>query len=202
MHAIGKFILPLGMLLFGTTVAAAEQGIVIRAGELKEQPFVDAANTDKLAANQPVNIVRRQGGWVQVESNGKTGWVRMLNLRLGAGAGPAPVATPRGNAGAKPGLGTVSGPDAKQRSNSGAKPRLGSLTTPASLLRTGSSGKTETTGVKGLGEEDIKNATVNTAELEKLASLAVDSADATANARQNGLKESTVEYLNTKGGRK
>ena len=158
MRAVAKSVLILMLLVSGTAVVA-EQGAIIRAGELKEQPFIDAATTDKVAANQAVTVVKRQGGWVQVESNGKTGWVRTLNLRLSAGSVPAP------------------------------------RTTAASLLRTGSSGKTETTGVKGLGEEDIKNASIDPVQLELLATLAVAPEEAKANAEQSGLKENAVEYL-------
>ena len=41
---------------------AAERGAVIRAGELKTKPFVDAPTADKVAADQPVNIIGRQAG--------------------------------------------------------------------------------------------------------------------------------------------
>ena len=142
---------------------AAERGAVIRAGELKTKPFVDAPTADKVAADQPVNIIGRQAGWVQVESNGKTGWLRMLNVRI-QGAGGAAAAKPKG----------------------------GGI---ASLLHTGSSGKTVTTGVKGLGEEDIRNASPDPAQVAALAALAVPAPEATAYARQSGLKENSVEYL-------
>jgi hypothetical protein len=139
--------------------AHAESGSVLKAGELKAQPFIDAATTDRVAANQPVTIVSRKVGWLQVQSNGKTGWLRMTNVRLAAGAAGAP------------------------------RPAN------ASLLRTGSSGRTVTTGVKGLGDEDIQNAVVNEAEVARLTSLALPSSEGTAYARQNGLQENRVDYL-------
>lgn len=164
------------VLLLSQVAYAAENGAMIRAGELKAQPFVDAATTDSVAANQAITIIGRQGGWAQVESNGKTGWVRVLNVRMQvnpsstSGSGK-PAARPTGSA------------------------------SPASLFRTGSSGKTVTTGIKGLGEEDIRNATVNEAQLEVLATLAVPAADAMTNAQQSGLKENSVQYLKD-GGKK
>lgn len=145
--------------------AAAETGAVIRADDLKAMPFIDAANSAKLAANQPVNILNRKGGWVEVEANGQTGWVRMLNVRLAAGSTPA-----------------------KGQANVHA----------ASLLRTGSSGKTVTTGIKGLGEEDLQNATPNPAQLAQLDALAVSADEASANARSSGLVEQQVDYLDQK----
>lgn len=153
-------LITLAAALVATTSAhAAESGMLIRAGELKAQPFIDAATAEQLPANQPVSIIARQGGWVQVISNGKTGWVRMLNLRLEA---------------AVPG------------SASSAS---------AALLRTGSSGRTVTTGVKGMDEADIRNASIDLAELEQLNTLAIDPVTASAHAAKSGLKESQVSYL-------
>ena len=68
----------------------------------------------------------------------------------------------------------------------------------ASLLRTNSSGKTVTTGIKGLGEEDLQNAVPNPAELAKLTSLAVPAAEASSNAAASGLVEHPVDYLDQK----
>lgn len=161
MRYAGPFAFALIMLLSAVRADAAEKGVVIRAADLKAQPFLDAATSAAVAANQSVTITRRQGGWVLVESNGKTGWLRMLNVRTEGGGA--------------------------------AKPKSSGLA--ASLFHTGSSGKTVTTGVKGIGEEDIRNASPNPAQVAALATLAVDPAEATAKARQSGLKENTVAYL-------
>lgn len=158
MRFTGLFVTAFVLLLPLAPAHTAEQGIVIRAGDLKAQPFLDAAMADRVAAKQQVTIIRRQGGWVQVQSNGKTGWLRMLNVRL---ATAAPAAN----------------------------------TKSASLLRTGSSGKTVTTGVKGLGEEDIRKATPDPLQVAALDAMAVPPAEATANARQSGLRENQVAYL-------
>lgn len=80
-----RFVLVLAGLLSITPVAAAETGVLIRADVLRDKPFIDAAKVDKLAANAPVTIAARQGGWVQVDASGKSGWVRMLNVRLAGG---------------------------------------------------------------------------------------------------------------------
>lgn len=148
-----------------TFPALAEQGATIRADQLKAMPFIDAATSASVAANQPVTILGRKGGWVQVEANGKTGWVRMLNLRLQADSSSA-----QGRATAQ----------------------------KASLLRTNSSGRTVTTGIKGLGEEDLRNASVDPAQLAKLATLPVAPADAKASASAGGLVEHPVNYLDPK----
>ena len=146
--------------------AAAETGAVIRADELKAMPFIDAAASAKLPANQPVTIVTRKGGWVQVEVNGQTGWVRMLNVRLAAGSAPA-----------------------QSQANLRA----------ASLLRTNSAGKTVTTGIKGLGEEDLQNAAPDPAQVAKLAEFAVPAAEASDNAHASGLVDQQVEFVGENG---
>jgi hypothetical protein len=170
MRFIGKFLIANALLSLGAAAYAAERGNVIRPGQLKAQPFIDAATAADVAANQPVTILVRRGGWVQVESNGKQGWLRMLNVRLEANAAAQAAAPP--------------------------KPKAG--VSPASLFRTGSSGTTVTTGVKGIGEEDIQKAAPDPAQLAALATLAVPDSEAAANARQSGLQENKVDYLDKK----
>ncbi len=160
------------LLLFRAVGAeAAEKGLIIRAGDLLAQPFIDAANAGKVAPAQQVTIVERRGAWVNVQASGKSGWVRLLNVRLEPVAGVAGLAKPQP---ARPnGL--------------------------SSLLQTGSSGRTVTTGVKGMDEEDIKNSVPNYQELTLLETLGVDAADARANAAKSNLKERSVAYLDKKG---
>jgi len=75
-------------LLQSGAARAVENGVLIRADVLRDKPFIDAGAIDKLVANAPVAIAARQGGWMQVEAGGKSGWVHTLNVRLvGAGAG-------------------------------------------------------------------------------------------------------------------
>lgn len=144
---------------------AAENGLIIRAGDLMAEPFVDAAKASPVAASEAVTLLERRGGWVRVETGGRIGWVRMLNVRLEAGAA------------------TLAAAPATGRSN------------PLSMLRTGSSGRTVTTGIKGLGEEDIRAASANYAQLDQLGKFAVGAAETRANAQKNQLKENDVAYL-------
>lgn len=148
------------------SVHAAEKGLIIRAGDLMAEPFIDAAKTGPVAASAPVTLLERRGGWVRVETGGNTGWVRMLNVRLEAA--PALAA---------------------------AAPAAGRSASPLSLLRTGSTGRTVTTGIKGLGEEDIRNAAPDYAQLDQLGSFAVAPAASRAHAQANQLRENDVAYL-------
>lgn len=148
-------------------VAAAEKGMIIRAGDLLAQPFIDAASAGKLTPSQLVTIVERRGPWVSVQSAGKSGWVRLLNVRLEP-IGPARPAT------------------ASKTSN---------VSSLSSMLRTGSSGRTVTTGVKGMDEEDIRNSTPNYAELTLLETLGTDADTARAEAAKRPLTARKVDYL-------
>lgn len=137
-----------------------ESALVIRAGDLMAQPFIDAAKVAPVKPDQPVVIIERRGGWVNVRADGKTGWLRTLNLRLAAGTSDI------------------------ARSSRGA-----------SLLRTGSSGRTVTTGVKGLDEESIRNAPIDRAQLAALDALAVPDSAARDAAARKRLVESKLDYL-------
>jgi hypothetical protein len=167
------FLLAAILLCRVTSAEAAEKGLVLRAADLLAQPFIDAAKSGPLTANQSVTILERRGAWANIEAGGKSGWVRVLNLRLEPGA-------------ARPG---------------GAGPSSGSGN-PLSLLQTGSSGRTVTTGVKGMDETDIQNATPDYAELELLGTLAENADAARANAVKSNLKENTVDYLDKGRSRK
>lgn len=79
-------------------------------------------------------------------------------------------------------MGSAIPPDPKGRTN-------------ASLLTTGSSGRTVTTGVKGLDEENIRNASPSAAQLDELNTLGASPEQARALAASDKLQENSVNYL-------
>ena len=62
---------------------AAEIGSVIRADGIKVEPFRDAKTIAALSAGDKVEIVNKNGGWLQINSPKGKGWVHMLNVRKG-----------------------------------------------------------------------------------------------------------------------
>lgn len=73
--------------------AAATPATVVRNSTAHERPFVDAPTIATLAAKTRVEIIGAQGAWNQVRlANGKTGWVRLLNLRPEAAGGGSSLA--------------------------------------------------------------------------------------------------------------
>lgn len=75
------------------TAALASPATVVRSSTLHQRPFVDSPALATLAARERVEIIAAQGAWNQVRTaNGKTGWVRLLNLRPEAARGGSSLA--------------------------------------------------------------------------------------------------------------
>lgn len=150
--------------LMPAAAVAAESALIVRATELKKEPYVDAETVATLPDQARVEILRRQGGWTQIKAQGAAaqGWVRMLSLRLGDGAAR------KGDRG------------------------IGSL---LSVARSGSSGTTVATGVRGLSEEDLRNASPNPEELKKMEKLAATLQDVRKFSGSANLGSQQVDYL-------
>ena len=71
------------MLLVVQIAWAGESGTALKADALRAEPFADAKETAKLAAGDKVDILNKNGGWLQVKSAKGSGWVRMLSIRKG-----------------------------------------------------------------------------------------------------------------------
>jgi len=154
------------LLLFGLShVVLADPAHVIRATELKDKPFSDAATVLPLAEKAVVEVLVREGGWYKVKVQGKEGWVRMTALRLGDGS-------------AKPG-------------DSGVGSALQFLSTG----RSGSSGVTVATGVRGLDAADVSNAVPNPKAVEDMDKLAVNAEEARRYAAEQKLQAQKIAYL-------
>jgi hypothetical protein len=66
--------------------ASVSAGIVADRAPLREAPGTDATVVATLEARTPVNILQRQGAWLQVETGATHGWVRLLSVRTAAGS--------------------------------------------------------------------------------------------------------------------
>lgn len=73
------------VLLLAPVVALAESGTVTRPTQIVAAPYSDAAAKGMLREQQSVEIIERQGGWYNVKADdGRTGWLRLSSIRLGA----------------------------------------------------------------------------------------------------------------------
>lgn len=86
---------------------AASTGTLIRSEQVRATPSPSGTAVIKLPSGTPVEVVGRKGGWLQVKTKGKTGWVRLLSVRSSSG----------GSAGSAADIGGVVGL-ATQRNNS------------------------------------------------------------------------------------
>ncbi|MBC3916430.1 SH3 domain-containing protein [Undibacterium sp. CY18W] len=147
--------------------AGAESAYTQRNTDLRDKAQFDSASLTTLSSQTKVDVLQRSGGWAQVKTaNGQSGWVKLLDLRMEATAG-ASTAAP---------------------SNGGSL--LGSLATSGRTSNTSTVG----TGVKGLDKEDLKRASPNYAELQKMQKFAVDKNSAQAFAQRSKLMASNVDY--------
>lgn len=71
------------LLLAAQAVWAAETGTLLKADELKTEPFRDAKTVSTLATGDKLDILGKEGGWYKVKSAKGSGWVRMLSIRKG-----------------------------------------------------------------------------------------------------------------------
>lgn len=132
--------------------------------------YADSQSDAKTLASLPegaaVEVLQRRGAWTQVKSGAQTGWVRMLNLRFDAQGGAAANSAGGGNP----------------------------LSGLAALGRKSNSG-TETNAVRGINEEDLKNAQPNPAAFQKMTTLASDKPTAQKFGSKYKLAAKQVPYL-------
>ncbi len=70
-------------LLLQSAALAAESGTALKADAIRAEPFGDAKQVATLAKGDTVEILKKDGGWLQVKSAKGKGWVRMLSIRKG-----------------------------------------------------------------------------------------------------------------------
>ena len=153
--------------------------MTLRDTTLVAKPFRDADSIGSISSDTQVVVLKRKGGWYQVQNNDQNGWVRLTSLRLKKTKDKAKGKT---NA-------------AGQLKKSGNLDTLGEALT-GGLFTTGSSSNVATTtGIRGLDEEDIGNAEPDEKALEQLDSFKVSAEQAQRFASQASLNRSKLDYL-------
>lgn len=153
---------------------AAETGQVLVTTDLKSEPFADAKTLATLPGSSAVDVLKRQGGWMQVKPAGNgEGWVKLSALKLG-------------------------GSGANAKGDSG----MSALWNTAMQGRSGNTGVTVATGVRGLSPEDMKNARPAPEAVNKLNSFAAIRSQAEVAAKSAKLSKQNIDYLADAGGGK
>ena len=75
-------------------LAGAAPGVLILESELRAQPFSDAPSLAMLKRDLRIDIVRRDGGWIELSAGSDRGWVRALNVRYETPSMPSTRADP------------------------------------------------------------------------------------------------------------
>ena len=143
--------------------AADKAAVISRDTELFSKPFKDAETITELSTQTAIIILKRKGGWYQIRTDSKQGWVRLTHVRLA-----------RKN-------------KAKQDSDNNVGEILSSLATG----REKSGQSTTATAVKGLSEEELRNAEPDVDALNALDDFAVN--ENTDN--ESGLQTRKIDYL-------
>jgi hypothetical protein len=155
------------VLLLPLLAYAGEAGQTLIKTDLKQEPFADAKTIATLDASTAVEVIKRQGGWMQVKpATGAEGWVKMTTIKIG-------------------------GPGAAAKGDTG----MTSLWNVASQGRSGNTGVTVATGVRGLSPEDMKNAKPAPDEVKKLDNYAASKSQAESSASKAKLASQKVDYL-------
>ncbi len=148
--------------------ANAEPAVTVKQVELKATPASDAKSVATLAAQSSVDLVQRQGAWVQLKSGKNTGWAKLFDIRLGA-AGAA-------------GSGNSAG--------GGANSLAQTLN-----LASGNRGASVTTGVRGLDADMLSRAVPNAQEFATLVGYTATKEQSQSFAKAGKLEPRTVEFL-------
>lgn len=156
---------------FLVPVGAQEAVITNRMTELRAAPDDSARVIRPLAEKTTVQTVQRRGAWTQVKVGPDTGWVRMMHLRGGATV--------------------VEG----ERSSSGGFMSGFTRLLAGDSSRTTTRAQGATLGIRGITEDDLRNAEIDVAAFNKMKGLAVTDGTARAFALQARLSIRSVAYL-------
>ncbi len=169
-----------------TPLQAASDAIIVRLAKVYPQSNSAGKPLGQIKAGSLVNVFSRQGGWKEVYSEQPEiiGWVRSYQVRERLTDIPAVKVEAKSDS-----RGFLAGLASFSRKASGF---FGSSKSSA-----GSAG-TATIGVRGLSEEEIKNAKPDLQELEKIQGFASDQSRMTAFVSAGKLFAQKVKHLKKK----
>jgi uncharacterized protein YgiM (DUF1202 family) len=72
--------------LYGQLSIAAEIGTALKSDSLRKEPYADAKTAGSFQRGESVEILKKQGTWLQIKTKKTTGWVRSLSVKRGTTA--------------------------------------------------------------------------------------------------------------------
>ncbi|PXX46510.1 SH3 domain-containing protein [Undibacterium pigrum] len=155
----------IAVLLAGNVMA--DSATTSQSTDLMDKASLDATVIRTLASQTRVELLQVGGAWTNVKtSSGQAGWVKLTALRFDASPGSNAAPVSGGNG-------------------------FNALLTGGRTSNTGSVG----TGVKGLDKEDLRRASPNYSELQKMQANAVSKDSARSFAQRSNLPAVNVEYM-------
>lgn len=146
---------------------AAEKGSALKNDNLRTEPYADAKVVGSFARGDSLEIIKKQGAWLQVKTKKNTGWVRLLSVKRGAATSSNQAAGVLSVASGRAGTGQV----------------------------------VSTTGVRGLSEQQLKEAKFNEEEVKTLESYTLSADKGRAFAKAGDLNSIAFKNLKeVKGG--
>lgn len=69
--------------LYASATLAAEAGTALKNDTLRKEPYADAKSAGSFSRGESLEILKKQGAWLQVKTKKTTGWVRLLSVKRG-----------------------------------------------------------------------------------------------------------------------
>ena len=127
-------------------LAADKAAVISRDTTLFSKPFKDADVLTELPNQTAIVIIKRKGGWYEIKADAQQGWVRLTHVRLAR----------------------------KNKAKQDANNNVGEILSGLATGRGKSDQVTTATAVKGLSEEELRNAEPDIDALNALDNFAVD----------------------------
>lgn len=156
---------------------AAWEGQTLTETLLRIAPSEASAGRQQLAKGTSLEVIRRQGAWLEVRVKGARaeGWVKQVSVRASAQTTAAPPKKESGGffANLARGVSRLLGGSSDAPQNQGSV----------------------TVGIRGLAPEDLANAIPNPGELDKMESFRADRDQAYRFAGEEQLTAQTIDYI-------
>lgn len=73
----------LSTLMLTSVSMATETGSALKSDSMRVEPFADAKLSGSFNRGDSLEILKKQGAWLQVKTKNNTGWVRLLSVKRG-----------------------------------------------------------------------------------------------------------------------
>ena len=74
---------------FALSANAAEIGSALKDDKLRVEPFADAIIAGDIKRGESVEVISKQGAWLNIKTKKSKGWVRLLAVKRGSSAANA-----------------------------------------------------------------------------------------------------------------